>query len=156
MLVEMAVEATVSMEMAPGALPCPGRVPEQRLLSPEICLQQRRHCGTVLGKTPIDLGFFVRRIFIGGEAASEGHQGGLTTPWRGQEGGAPPPGEPALWPPSGSLSVLVLHPRKIGVSAFILSNSENISYVAFLKHKIAENRELALWHLVDKLVPEIA
>jgi hypothetical protein len=30
---EMAVE---SIEMAPGAIPCPGRVPEQRLLSPEI------------------------------------------------------------------------------------------------------------------------
>jgi hypothetical protein len=25
---EMAVEAIESMEMAPGALPCPGRVPE--------------------------------------------------------------------------------------------------------------------------------
>jgi hypothetical protein len=35
---EMAVEAIESMEMAPGALPCPDRVPEQRLLSPEIGL----------------------------------------------------------------------------------------------------------------------
>jgi hypothetical protein len=49
MLVEMAVksmetvvEATVSMEMALGALPHPGRVPAQRLLSPEIGLQRRR------------------------------------------------------------------------------------------------------------------
>jgi hypothetical protein len=33
------VEATTSMEMAPGALPRPGRVPEKRLLSPKICLQ---------------------------------------------------------------------------------------------------------------------
>jgi hypothetical protein len=33
---ETAVEAMVSMKMAPGALPCPSRVPEQRLLSPEI------------------------------------------------------------------------------------------------------------------------
>jgi hypothetical protein len=45
---------------------------------------------------------------------------------------------------------------KIGTSAFVLSNSENISCVAFLKHKIAENRELALWHLVNRLVPENA
>jgi hypothetical protein len=59
-------------------------------------------------------------------------------------------------PPSGSLSVLVLHPGKIGVSVFSLSNSENISCVAFLKHKTAENRELALWHLISRLVPEIA
>jgi hypothetical protein len=32
------VEAMESMEMAPGALPRPGRVPEQRLLSPKIGL----------------------------------------------------------------------------------------------------------------------
>jgi hypothetical protein len=51
---EMVVE---SMEMAPGALPYPGRVPEQRLLSPKIGLRWRRRCGTLLGETPIDLGF---------------------------------------------------------------------------------------------------
>jgi hypothetical protein len=34
---ETAVEVTASMEMAPGALPRPDRVPEQRLLSLEIC-----------------------------------------------------------------------------------------------------------------------
>jgi hypothetical protein len=49
--------------------------------------------------------------------------------------GVPPPSEPALWPPSGSLSVLVLRPGKIGVWVFVSSNSENISCVAFLKHK---------------------
>jgi hypothetical protein len=45
---------------------------------------------------------------------------------------------------------------KIGGSAFVSSNSKNISCVAFLKHKTAENRELALWHLVNRLVPENA
>jgi hypothetical protein len=69
--------------MAPGALPHPDRVPEQRLLSPEICLRRRRHCGTVLGKTPIDLGFFVGRLFIGKGASSGVDQGGLTTRGRG-------------------------------------------------------------------------
>jgi hypothetical protein len=62
---ETAVESMESMEMAPGALPRPGRVPEQRLLSPEIGLRWRRHCGTLLGKMPIDLGFSRRRLFIG-------------------------------------------------------------------------------------------
>jgi hypothetical protein len=56
---ETAEEVTTSMEMAPGALPRPGRVPKQRLLSLEICLRRRRRCGTVLRKTPIDLGFFI-------------------------------------------------------------------------------------------------
>jgi hypothetical protein len=68
----------------------------------------------------------------------------------------PPGGEGALWPPSGSCLVLVLPPGKIGVSFFVSSNSENISCVAFLKHKTAENRELALWHLVNRIVLEIA
>jgi hypothetical protein len=121
--------------MALGALPHPGRVPEQRLLSPEICLRRRRRCRTVLGKTPILLGFLVGRLFIGGGAASEGHQGGLTTPGHGQEGGTPLMVSLPSGPPSGSLSVLVLHPGKIGVSVLVSSNSENISYVAFLKHK---------------------
>jgi hypothetical protein len=61
-----------------------------------------------------------------------------------------------LWPLSGSCSVLVLRPGKIKLLDLVSSNSENIFCVAFLKHKIAENRELALWHLVNRLVPEIA
>jgi hypothetical protein len=48
---------------------------------------------------------------------------------------APPHGEAGPWPPSGSLSVLVMRPGKIGVSKLVSSNSENISCVAFLKHK---------------------
>ena len=35
-----------------------------------------------------------------------------------------------------------------------MSNSENISRTTFLKPKTAENRELALGHLVNRLVPE--
>jgi hypothetical protein len=75
---ETAEEATASMEMAPGALPYPGRVPKQRLLSPEICLRRRWRCGTVLKKTPIPLGFSVGRLFIGEGASSGVYQGGLT------------------------------------------------------------------------------
>jgi hypothetical protein len=41
-------------------------------------------------------------------------------------------------------------------AAFVSSNSENISCVTFLKHKTTENRELALWHLVNRLVLENA
>jgi hypothetical protein len=69
-LMETAVEAMESMEMVPGALPCPGRVPEQRLLSPKIGLQRWR-CGTLLGETPSDLGFLCRRELIGRRAVSE-------------------------------------------------------------------------------------
>jgi hypothetical protein len=68
----------------------------------------------------------------------------------------PPHGEVGPWPPSGSRSVFGPLLGKIGVLELVLSNSENISCVAFLKHKIVKNRELALWHLVNRLVPEIA
>jgi hypothetical protein len=152
---ETAEEATASMEMASEALPRPSKVPEQRLLSPKIHRWRRRSCRTLSRKSPIDLGFSVPRLYIGEKAVSEVGQGHLTTGPCGP-GGTPPHGEAALWPPSGSRSVLVLPPGKIGVSVFVSSNSKNISFVAFLKHKTAENRELALWHLVNRLVPDIA
>jgi hypothetical protein len=43
---------------------------------------------------------------------------------------------------------------KIGGLAFVSSNSENISYVTFPKHKNSRKQELELWHLVNRLVPE--
>jgi hypothetical protein len=73
---KMAVE---SMEMAPGAIRCPGRVPEQRLLSLKIGLRRRRRYGTLSGKMPIDLGFLRRKDYIGGRAMLGGGPGGHTT-----------------------------------------------------------------------------
>jgi hypothetical protein len=64
---EMAVE---SMEMAPGAIPCLGKVPEQSLLSPELCLRWQQRYITFSGWTPIDLGFSPQREYIGGRAMS--------------------------------------------------------------------------------------
>jgi hypothetical protein len=68
---EMAEEATASMEMALGALPHTGRVPKQRLLSPEIRRWRRRSFRTLSRKTLTDLGFSVPRLYIGEELASE-------------------------------------------------------------------------------------
>jgi hypothetical protein len=78
------------MEMAPGALPHPGRVPEQRLLSPEIRRQRRRSCGTPSENLPISLGFSVGRLLIGEGASSEVDQGGHTMGGRGQGLGRAP------------------------------------------------------------------
>jgi hypothetical protein len=78
-------------------------------------------------------------------------QVGATRAWA-----VPPLGEASLWPPSGSRLVLVLRPGKIGVLELVSSNSENISYVGFLKHKNSRKQGLALWHLVSRLVLEIA
>jgi hypothetical protein len=76
--------------MAPGALPRPGRVPEQRLLSPEICLRRRRRCGTVLEISQIVLEFSVGRLLIGEGASSGVDQGGHTMGGRGQGLGRAP------------------------------------------------------------------
>jgi hypothetical protein len=78
-------------------------VSEQRFLSPEIGLRWRRRCGTVLGKTPIVLGFSVGWLYIGEGASSRGGPGGLTPWWCGQEGAR----HPRVWLPSGPPLALV-------------------------------------------------
>jgi hypothetical protein len=148
---EMAVE---SMEMALGAIPHPGRVPEQ-LLSSKIGLRWRQYCGTFRGCMPIDLGFLRQRDYIGGRAMS-GSGPGPTPPGGAARGGRATLGCACL------LALLLLFfglhvvSGKIGTSGFVSSNSENISCVTFLKHKNSRKHELALWHLVNRLVPENA
>jgi hypothetical protein len=144
------------MEMALGAIPRPGRVPEQRLLSPEIGLRWQRHCRSFLEETLIHLGFLRQCLFIGGGAMSDGTHGPHTTGWRGQ--GCT---RTTRW--CGHLLALLrlcfglrLVSGKIGTLGFISSNSENISCVTLLKHKNSRKQELALWHLVNRLVPENA
>jgi hypothetical protein len=85
-----------------------------------------------------------------------GHQGDHTMWWRGQGWN-----RATRW--CGHLLALLrlcfglrLVPGKIGTSGFVSSNSENISCVTFLKHKNRRKQELALWHLVNRLVPENA
>jgi hypothetical protein len=70
--------------MAPGALPRPGSMPEQRLLSPEIRRWWRRSYGTILEIPSIPLGFSVPRLYIGEGASSGGCQGALIPRWRSQ------------------------------------------------------------------------
>jgi hypothetical protein len=81
---ETVEEATASMEMAPGALPHPGMVPEHKLLSPKICRWWRQSCRTLSRKTPIDLGFQLRRELIGGREVSEVDQGLHNIGWHAQ------------------------------------------------------------------------
>jgi hypothetical protein len=108
-------------------------VSEQRLLSPKIGLRWWWRCRTLLGKTPINLGFSHRRPFIGGRAMLEVDQGTHTIRWHGLGGR-----HPMVWPlPSPPPALLRTSSRveKIGGSGFVSSNSENISCVTFLKHK---------------------
>jgi hypothetical protein len=81
-------------------------------------------------------------------------QGPALVPGAARGWPAPWGGAAASWLPFVSTLDYVTLREKIGTSAFVSSNSENISYVAFLKHKNSRNRELALWHLVNRLVLE--
>jgi hypothetical protein len=81
------------------------------------------------------LGFFHRGNFIGEGASSRGGPGGLTMGGRGQGLGRAPLW--CGWPLAPIRLIFGLHEAsiKIGGSAFVSSNSENISCVSFLKHK---------------------
>jgi hypothetical protein len=122
---KMAVE---SMEMAPGAIPCPGRMPEQRLLSPKTRLQWWWRYGTFRGWILIDLGFSCQRQYIGGRERSVNTQGAHTIARCGQRWT-----RAMAW--CGRLPTLLRLPfglrlrvRKIETLAFVSSNSENISF----------------------------
>jgi hypothetical protein len=89
------------------------------------------------------LGFSRISEFIGGRAKSVGTRGAHTMQWRGKRGACA-----TLW--CGWLLAglrlpfgLRLHVSKIGTSAFVLSNSENISFSKNLELKTAENMN---WH----------
>ena len=79
--------AVVSMEMTPGAIPRPGGMPEQRLLSPETCLRDGGGYETLRGISSIVLGFSETEEYIGEGAMSVESRGAHTI---GR--GGPPPG----------------------------------------------------------------
>ena len=72
------------MEMAPGALPRPSTVPEQRLLSPESCFGVDGGVGTFRGFLIRYPGFSRDGEYMGEEAESEEARGAHTPPRHGQ------------------------------------------------------------------------
>jgi hypothetical protein len=108
------------------------------------------------GKEIRPLGFFRREEHIGERAASGGGPAGLTPWWRGPGVGRATLGCGRLLAPLRLIFGLCEGSVKIEGLAFVSSNSENIFCVAFLKHKNSKNRELTLWHLVNRLVLENA
>jgi hypothetical protein len=102
------------------------------------------------GKLIGGLGFSHRGEYIGGRAVSGGGPGGPTTWWRG-----PGAGHATLWCgwPLAPLRLcfgLRLASGKIGTLAFVLSNSKNISCVAFLKQK--KQQKIGNWHCGISLI----
>jgi hypothetical protein len=78
---ETAVEAKESMEMALGALPRPGRVPKQRLLSPETRRWRQRSYETLSGKNTDSFRVFASEALNRRRAMSEGTRVAHTITW---------------------------------------------------------------------------
>ena len=78
------------------------------------------------------------------------------TPYEGAARGPPVPwcGVGLLWPSSAASLRHLVSSGKIAPPEKISSNSENISKLAFLEYKNSRKQELALRHLVNRLVPE--
>jgi hypothetical protein len=93
-----------------GAIPCPGRVPEQGILSLESSLRRWRCCGTFSRKTSTSLGFLSWSEFIGGGAMSEGTRG--PTPGGGAARGDPR--HQVVWPSPGPPLSLLWTPSHVG------------------------------------------
>jgi hypothetical protein len=87
------------------------------------------------GKAIRPLGFSHRGEYIGERAASEGGLAGLTPWWHGPGVGRATLGCGWLLASLRLIFGLCDASGKIEGLAFVSSNFENISYVAFLKHK---------------------
>ena len=141
-----------SYRMAPGAIPRPGRVPEQRFLSPRNLSLMAAARQTFSWKMIHSF-----RVLASG-AINRPKYDGQRRPWAPHHvPGQPEGGRATTW--CGWLVALLLlpfglrvHVGKIGGWIFVSSNSQNISCVTFLKPKTAKNTQLALWHLVNRLV----
>jgi hypothetical protein len=102
---------------------------------PDLASMTAAACSIFRGKLIGALGFSRRGEYIGGRAVSGGGPGGLTPWWRSQGLGRATLGCGRPVAPLHLIFGLREASVKIGGSAFVSSNSENISGVAFLKHK---------------------
>ena len=98
------------------------------------------------------LGFWYRGVFIGEEARQGAARAATPKAWarvsRVARGCGP------LVAPLRLVFWLRVPHTKILTLAFLPSNSENIDFLPFLEPKKEENGQLALWHLVNRLVSE--
>ena len=137
-------------------IPLSGRVPGRASEPSRTRVDDGGGYGTFRGWRLGYLGFSGRRHYIGERAASGGTRGGHATPRRGRRWGRAGPWRGCLL---GRLRLsfgLRVRVGKIEGSVQVSSNSENIFRLAFLEYKNSRKQELALWHLVNRLVPENA
>jgi hypothetical protein len=130
-------------------IPLSGRVPGRASLPSRSRIDDGGGLQYVSRK--IDQGFrFSRRgEYIGGRTASGSGSGAHTCPWRGLGVACAMGWRGRPLAPLRLIFGLCHGSGKIGTLAFVSSNSENISCVAFLKHKNSRNRN---WHYGISLI----
>jgi hypothetical protein len=121
--------------------PSPAGCREELLDPPDLASTTVAACSRFRGKLIGPLGFSRRGEYIGGRAASGSGPGGLTPWWCGQGLARAALGCGQVLAPLRLCFELQLVSGKIGGSTFVSSNSENISCVAFLKHKNRRKQE---------------
>ena len=141
-------EEGMVMKSPPVMIPLSGRVTGRASEPSRTRVDDGSGYGTFRGWRLGSLGFSRGNQYIGGRAMSVGARGAHTL-WRRVQV-AHPPGVAASSAHFVSTSDSV-YVTKIGPSAFVSSNSENISRTTFLKYKNSRKQELALWHLVNRL-----
>jgi hypothetical protein len=116
-------------------IPLSGRVPGRASGTSRSRIDDGGGLQYVSRKIDRGLGFSRRGEYIGEREASGGGPSGLTPWWHGPGQGRAALGCGRPLAPLHLIFGLRLVSGKIGGLAFVLSNSENISCVAFLKHK---------------------
>jgi hypothetical protein len=149
-------EAATSMKMAPGALPRPGRVPEQRLLSPELGFWMAAELGRVSGK-------ILRCLWFLGQEATYRRRGfprggpPLSRRVEGARGPYPMPSSRPLnwWLPSGWFLGSVFVPGK-NWPLWIFRSFREYFQNNFSETKNRQKTWTDTGHLVNRLVRENA
>src|SRR4051812_16986739 len=142
------------MDMAPGHFLVPAGCRNRDFLSPESPFRWRRRYGCFSGFILDDLGFSPQGILIGAGGKVGGGPGGPHPLWARPMVGPRPPrgGHPGVL-----LRLVFDFPYRSGKNmnfGFCPVQFREYSFFSFLNPKTAENRQLALWHLVNRLVPE--
>ena len=136
------------MAMAPGALPRPGRVPEQRLLSPETWFGDDDGYGTFRGRRVIRNGVFRSE----GSYRRRGDARGCTgCPYHPQARPGLGPRLGLVWLPRGTSPSPLLTPGVfwyIRISVIFPEFSEHFQFWTFSAVNRHNKQKLALWHLL--------
>ena len=138
--------------MAPGAIPRPGRVRNRDFCPPKLVCDGGG-AAELFWKNSIPLGFSRRRQYIGGRASRRWPRG--PHPSQARPRGPRLGGVASPWPSSvsGLDSVFVRENRDFG---FCFVQFREYFLCSFSETKNSRKQELALWHLVNRLVPENA